>query len=522
MFEEACQDMVKTNLSFVFPYQEVLEPLVRCNLDGKIGTKDRLRMRRSDRIWDELEDGFTDEMISYGMTFGEDVNLNSEGDARFVTFQFRNLKEFLEENIEGQAQEKLNEHIERNGKNSKNDDFSMLSNSSMHSRRLSDNESDQNQNDTLEKLDMKEKVTKNDLLDAISWRILSLKKMNRSDFDINKMIDQNKDKFKDKLVDGRIDDFVKFDSKEQASYEDLGPGGRMLVKYDADVLDYSADLQRSPSVLKSVKRRLAKVDQLAVKQGANPSIIQKESDKPETENSTEKQKTGETDKQPEKNTHERNLESVSNSAPLLPKGYQNSDQPGNETTYRRLVARQLEKKEEKAKDKTEKKKRARRLWMNGKIPDYEVRRLNSPDIIRAEEQRGKLDNDQDRDASEFDDDEENEAHRISLLEHEMTKKLNQLLKKGSLRRKNLRNKDSVTFVVDVNKKYDVFQGIGKTGFGKIDFTEQRILREMAVYNRLGESIKMHMNMIYGGKSSSGNLWIGVVGVWIALVGVFMS
>ena len=160
--------------------------------------------------------------------------------------------------------------------------------------------------------------------------------------------------------------------------------------------------------------------------------------------------------------------------------------------------------------------------MNGKIPDYEVRRLNSPDIIRAEEQRGKLDNDQDRDASEFDDDEENEAHRISLLEHEMTKKLNQLLKKGSLRRKNLRNKDSVTFVVDVNKKYDVFQGIGKTGFGKIDFTEQRILREMAVYNRLGESIKMHMNMIYGGKSSSGNLWIGVVGVWIALVGVFMS
>ena len=46
MFESSCLDMVKTNLSFVFPYLEVLEPLVRCNLDGKMSTKDRLRLRR--------------------------------------------------------------------------------------------------------------------------------------------------------------------------------------------------------------------------------------------------------------------------------------------------------------------------------------------------------------------------------------------------------------------------------------------------------------------------------------------
>lgn len=116
MFEGACLDMVKTNLSYIFPYLEVLEPLVRCNLDGNMETKDSLKMRRSDRIWDDLEEGMTDEMVTYGISFGEEVNLNSEGDSRFITFLFKNLKEFLEEKLEGVTQDKVNEHIEKNTK----------------------------------------------------------------------------------------------------------------------------------------------------------------------------------------------------------------------------------------------------------------------------------------------------------------------------------------------------------------------------------------------------------------------
>jgi len=61
-----------------------------------------------------MEDGMTEEMITYGLSFGEDVNLNSEGDARFVTFLFRNVKEFLEQNIGGESQQKLDEYIKAN------------------------------------------------------------------------------------------------------------------------------------------------------------------------------------------------------------------------------------------------------------------------------------------------------------------------------------------------------------------------------------------------------------------------
>lgn len=85
-FEASCMDMIHVNLTYVFPYLENLEPLVRCNLDGKMSTKDRLRLRKSDRIWDDLDDGLTEDMLTHSLTFGEELNLNSEGDARFVTF----------------------------------------------------------------------------------------------------------------------------------------------------------------------------------------------------------------------------------------------------------------------------------------------------------------------------------------------------------------------------------------------------------------------------------------------------
>jgi hypothetical protein len=67
-----------------------------------MSAKDRLRLRRSDRIWGGLEDGISEENLELSLSFGEELNLNSEGDARFVTFLFRNLKEFVEMRVEGQ------------------------------------------------------------------------------------------------------------------------------------------------------------------------------------------------------------------------------------------------------------------------------------------------------------------------------------------------------------------------------------------------------------------------------------
>jgi hypothetical protein len=64
--------------------------------------KDRLRLRREDRIWGGVEDGLSAENLGNTLSFGEELNLNSEGDARFVTFLFRNLKEFVEMRVEGQ------------------------------------------------------------------------------------------------------------------------------------------------------------------------------------------------------------------------------------------------------------------------------------------------------------------------------------------------------------------------------------------------------------------------------------
>jgi len=64
-FENACINMVKMNALKIFPYLEALEPLVRCNLDGRMSTKDKLRLRKSDRIF--IEPGLESEFLAEGI-----------------------------------------------------------------------------------------------------------------------------------------------------------------------------------------------------------------------------------------------------------------------------------------------------------------------------------------------------------------------------------------------------------------------------------------------------------------------
>jgi hypothetical protein len=298
LFEASCIDMIKVNLNFIFPYLEVLEPLVRCNLDGKKTTKDRLRLRRSDRIWDDLSDGLSEEMVQYGLSFGEEINLNSEGDARFITFLFRNVKEFLEQNIGGESQKQLDAYISSKVKKDWSS-FSMTGgngmHNNMHNRRLKMLYEDRKSLTNFDELDKQDKVKFNDLLNAISKRILVMKKSKRSDYDVNSMIDSVKDKYKTKLQDGKVGDILEFNSHEEWDYQDVGAGGRMMIKDDRDVLDYSQELQRSPDIYADVKRKLKNIDDVAEKstgtklklhtydQYESAPKVTKAHDKPDTE-----------------------------------------------------------------------------------------------------------------------------------------------------------------------------------------------------------------------------------------------
>lgn len=219
-------------------------------------TKDRLKLRRSDRIWDTLEDGMTEEMVTFGLSFGEEVNLNSDGDARFVTFLFRNVKEFLEQNIGGTGQKQFDQYIK--SKNKRNwssftmDDQSITN--SLHDRRLKIISDDKKSFANFAELDKQEKIKFNDLLNALSKRILIMKRSKRSDYDMNSMISQTKTKYSSKLSNGNIAKITEFNSIEESKNHDLGAGGRMMIKDDRDVLDYSQELQRSPDIYADIKK----------------------------------------------------------------------------------------------------------------------------------------------------------------------------------------------------------------------------------------------------------------------------
>lgn len=363
--------------------------------------------------------------------------------------------------------------------------------------------------DKLKELEDKSEISKNDLLEGIAQRILKMKKHNLSDYEINQMIEQNKQKFSQKLTKGEsLDDIAKFDSNEEQKYHELGPGGRMLIKDDRDVLDYSIDLQRSPDILNKAKRKLKKLDDLAKSEGIDVTHMQKNDDQ----------------------SSELMYE------PGIPQESENTRQLSD----RNLSTSQSETENSDQKKKSKKKvdkKMTRRLDGNYGENDY-FRRLNGVNIhetglVNNQNHRQNWDTDLDTDAGDnnykdnhYGDDEnsesdEVEAHKISVLEHKMSQKLSKLLNKDDLQRKSRKNRDSLWFVVDSTQKYDMVQGIGKTGFAKVDFTEERILRGMAVYKRLTESIKMHTNW-YGYKNSSANMILAAfVSIFVFVISSFL-
>lgn len=521
-----------------------------------------------------------------------------------------------------------------------------------------------------------------------------MKKNRMSDFEINSMIDDAKGKFKTKLNTGHISDIKKFNSTEEKQYHELGPGGRTLIKDDRDVLDYSEELQRSPDIYSSVKRKLKELDDLTEREMGMKNLIVKTHDDQSESASKEEMMRDKPDlpsdmKRLKKKLRDRalfadgdNYQNMSdtfdtNAASLIKKEeglLRNQHQAPNvawkhsshtlmqaannsrNATPRRLKSEKKKEKKSGSKEKkvtqknmkhkiqlriglcknyikecfnggdlltfrlcfgikkedkekmrtnlvtsilkkiqcvdpkktnvvtnphdyemiededncldfekkiytkwvkylkkeikwpalkkkltptqvlnehvldiidkvsdnledngkwTEPKKEEKRIRrLNGRslgIRDKveENRRLNSPESITRDENNTIWDNDINKNIDSDGNlvhqnnlygrnDEEEEAHKIALLEHTMSKKLNKLFKIGENKKKGYRTKDNLVFAVDSTKKYDMLEGIGKSGFKKIDFSEERVLRGMAVYHRLDSSIKLHTNWFKSG------------------------
>lgn len=162
--------MIRINLNHIFPYLELLEPLVRCNLDGSKSTKDALKLRRSLKIYDDLDDGLTADMMTNSISFGEELNLNTEGDARFVTFLFRNVKEFMEEQIEGIDMDKERKLKEDKNKDKKDDKVTDKIAVSMSQRRLTETNIDKGFVQKVNR-EMGKKFSEKKLISHISSRI---------------------------------------------------------------------------------------------------------------------------------------------------------------------------------------------------------------------------------------------------------------------------------------------------------------------------------------------------------------
>lgn len=400
---------------------EVTEPLVRCNLDGKGSTKDQLRLRNNGRISpSDIQDdnGLSDEMVGLSLSYGEEVNLNTEGDARFVTFLFANLKSFLEQTIDGQSNEeksRLEEHI-ANGNSSKQKMFNSLrgrsgNGSDMHSRRLMNVSRHNNFEYGFARFDKASKVDKDELIDAISGRNLKMKNNDRSDFEINQMINFVKGRYARKLVGGSLKDLPMFNDAKFHGVSAEKPD-------DGDII---RDRMTSKKVMK-IGRNLQQISE-GLRYSPNFSIGQ---------------------------ANVSNLQVVNT---------KNLNLANNQLEFTNMMSKQLI---------------AHQTNIIRLKKEAIARRLNTQDLAVSENIEPLSDK---IDLTNLDENDNDNTEKIALLEHQMSQKLSKLFnKKKALNKEQMvkKSSDCLMFRIDDSLKYDMFEGMGKTGFRKIVFEELKI------------------------------------------------
>jgi len=99
---EKCFQALKTNVNHIYPYLNVIEPLVRCNSKGKQSMLHKYSIKPAKNetlIKESIVDKITDTMCPHVVSFGEIVNANSHGDEGYVLGLHMNANELLGKGI---------------------------------------------------------------------------------------------------------------------------------------------------------------------------------------------------------------------------------------------------------------------------------------------------------------------------------------------------------------------------------------------------------------------------------------
>lgn len=97
-----CFQALKTNINHIYPYLNLIEPLVRCNSQGKHTMLHKYSIKPTKNqtlIRESVVDQITDNMCPQTVSFGELLNVNVHGDEGFVLGLHMNANELLGKGI---------------------------------------------------------------------------------------------------------------------------------------------------------------------------------------------------------------------------------------------------------------------------------------------------------------------------------------------------------------------------------------------------------------------------------------
>ena len=98
-----CLNAVKTNINYIYPYLNVVEPLVRCTQEGRQTKQHTYNVQEKfgqKLFHTKILDDLSYDMCPKVLSFGERLNINSQGDAGYVLGIYMNTVDILNQNID--------------------------------------------------------------------------------------------------------------------------------------------------------------------------------------------------------------------------------------------------------------------------------------------------------------------------------------------------------------------------------------------------------------------------------------
>jgi hypothetical protein len=152
---ESCYETIATNIAHVYPFLDVVEPLVRCHRkNGALTSKHKYLLDTEQLIKAPIGDSkkFAPGVCEKVISFGENLNLSSEGDPGYLLGIYMNALGFLDETVDFSRKVlKVNQgKVNRDNQNSlppnpKNERLLFMSGSDFLKRDLKDSQRSQTQ-----------------------------------------------------------------------------------------------------------------------------------------------------------------------------------------------------------------------------------------------------------------------------------------------------------------------------------------------------------------------------------------